>query len=116
MPDSPEDDIFNKHGVSMSGAGKIAIRLPPRGDMSKHDALVLAAWLVSLADPVGDTFQKVLDAVQRHVSEKGRHAKHTHIAEKAARQARGRSRVAQLVLWRAIAGSDQLRAMKQSST
>lgn len=64
MPDTPADDIFNKHGVSMSGAGKIAIMIPPRGDMTKRDALVLAAWLVSLADPIGDEFQKVLDAVQ----------------------------------------------------
>lgn len=63
MPDSPADDIFNKHGVSVGG-DKIAILLPPRGDMTKHDALVLAAWIVSLADPLGDEFQKILDAVQ----------------------------------------------------
>ena len=64
MPDSPADDIFNKHGVAVDGGGRIAILAPPRGVMSKHDALVLAAWIVALADPLGDEFQKILDAVQ----------------------------------------------------
>lgn len=61
--DETEIDIMNKFGVTFVNSG-ISIMLPPRGTISKDDALVLAAWLVCLADPLGDRFAKVLEAVQ----------------------------------------------------
>jgi hypothetical protein len=42
-------DTFNKYMVGMR-AGGIVIMLPPPGPISNEEALVLAAWLVSLAD------------------------------------------------------------------
>ncbi|CAN1724402.1 conserved protein of unknown function [Hyphomicrobium sp. 1Nfss2.1] len=59
---SEEIDVMNKFGVSVGGGG-IALLVPPRTPMTKDEALVLAAWLVALADPLGERFEKVLDAV-----------------------------------------------------
>lgn len=42
-------DTANKFLVGVRG-DKIAMLDPPRGEMSKDDALLLAAWLVTLAD------------------------------------------------------------------
>lgn len=56
-------DTFNKHMVGVSGDG-IMIMMPPRGAMTMEEALVLAAWLVTLADPLQDEFPRVLEAVQ----------------------------------------------------
>lgn len=55
-------DTTNRHGVSSRG-DKIALLIPPRGEMSKQDALTLAAWLVMLADPVGEQFERTLTAI-----------------------------------------------------
>lgn len=49
--------------VCASGGG-VGILMPPAGVMPKDKALRLAAWLVVMADPVGDDFQAVLDAVR----------------------------------------------------
>jgi hypothetical protein len=57
-----EVDTFNKFGVAMQ-AGVIWLR-PPSLRITREDALLLAAYLVSLADPGGDQFPKVLEAVQ----------------------------------------------------
>lgn len=57
-------DTANKHLVGAQG-GNIVILNPPRGPISKHDALVLAAWLVTLAaNDEGSDFDRVLRAVQ----------------------------------------------------
>lgn len=40
----------NRFFVGTIGAGQVAILKPPRGAMSRDDALNLAAWLVVLAD------------------------------------------------------------------
>ena len=50
--------------VSANSMGVALVR-PPHGLMSYDDALVLAAWLVSIADPQpSHTFKEVLEAVQ----------------------------------------------------
>jgi hypothetical protein len=58
-----EIDTFNKHMVGVQG-DNIVIMMLPRGPMSKADALVFAAWIVTLADDHDGGFQKVLAAVQ----------------------------------------------------
>ena len=57
-------DIDNKFMVAARGTGAVLIMNPPRGDITVDDALVLAAWLVAIADPLEDKFPKVLEAVQ----------------------------------------------------
>ncbi len=57
-------DTFNKYLVGMQ-AGKICIMMPPRGLMTTEEALVLAAWIVSMADPLGEKFAEALTAVQK---------------------------------------------------
>lgn len=56
-------DTCNRHMVGVQG-DKIGIGMPPRTLMTKEEALVLAAWLVALADPLGEKFAEVLDAVE----------------------------------------------------
>ena len=56
-------ETFNAHMVAVNGQG-IVILNPPRYPMSQDDALLLAAWLVSLADPGDDKFHAILEAVQ----------------------------------------------------
>ena len=58
-----EFEISNKFMVGMQ-AGKIRMLIPPRGPMTKEEALVLAAWLVCLADFGGDCFEQILEKVQ----------------------------------------------------
>jgi len=41
-------DTFNKHFVGVSN-GNVRIMLPPTGDMTPEEALMLAAWLVVMA-------------------------------------------------------------------
>lgn len=62
---SEEIDTFNKFMVGMR-AGHICIAAPPMAGLGilRADALLLAAYIVALADPVGDEFQQVLEAVQ----------------------------------------------------
>ncbi len=57
-----EIDTTNRHIVCMR-ADKIAIMMPPHGEMTKQDALTLAAWLVMLADPIGEQFERTLSAI-----------------------------------------------------
>lgn len=58
-------DTFNKFLVGMRAQEpNILIQRPVLGPITKADALNLAAYLVSLADPDGERFAKVLKAVQ----------------------------------------------------
>lgn len=56
-------DTMNRHMVSVC-AGKIALLNPPAAPITNDEALVLAAWLVALADPLGERFGDALEAVQ----------------------------------------------------
>lgn len=60
---SDEIETFNKYMVAVNGQG-IVIMNPPRYPMSSADAILLAAWLISLADPGDDKFKAILGAVQ----------------------------------------------------
>jgi len=55
-------DITNKYGVSLIG-GSILIINPPKHKISKEEALVLAAWLVALANDT-DTFGLIIEQVE----------------------------------------------------
>lgn len=58
-------DAGNKYMVSSSHGGKfVSILFPPQGVMSTDDAVLLAAWLVAIADPLKEKFGKVLKAVE----------------------------------------------------
>lgn len=56
-------ETVNKFLVSSSGDG-LMIMMPPRGKISHDDALLLAAYLVSMAFPATHPFEAVLAAVQ----------------------------------------------------
>lgn len=56
-------NTFNKYIVGMAHNG-LVIMNPPRAAMSTEEALVLAAWIVSMADPLGEKFAEALKAVQ----------------------------------------------------
>ena len=45
-------------------ADQIVIMNPPRAPISREDALLLAAWLVAIADPIEDDFHAILNAVK----------------------------------------------------
>jgi hypothetical protein len=48
-----------------SASGDILFIRSPQGPLSPNDALVLAAWIVSLAEPnANHTFEQVKEAVQ----------------------------------------------------
>jgi hypothetical protein len=51
-------------GTSSETSPNIIIMNPPRVAMSKADALVFAAWIVTLADDYEDGFEKALAAVR----------------------------------------------------
>lgn len=59
-------DTFNKYMVGARPGGSVIIFNAPtcRQAITAEDALVLAAWLVTLADPTGEKFAVVLEAVQ----------------------------------------------------
>ncbi len=57
-----EIDTINKFVVTIHGNHHVKIMTPPKGAISKADALLLAAWLVALADD-HDRFPDVLAAV-----------------------------------------------------
>lgn len=61
MPDA-EIETFNKFMVGVQGDQIVLMR--PASQFSKADALLLAAHLVSLADPCDEKFHDVLRAVQ----------------------------------------------------
>lgn len=55
-------DIFNRFGVGVQG-DEIVILMPPHGSITKEAALVMAAWLVALAD-TDDKFADILEEVE----------------------------------------------------
>lgn len=61
--DGEEIDTSNKFMVGVQG-DNIVIMLPPPGRITKRDALVFAAWIATLADDDGLSFDAVLAAVQ----------------------------------------------------
>lgn len=56
-------DTMNKFMVGVQGDSIVMLR-PPRGAISKKDALVFAAWIATLADDDGLSFDAALKAVQ----------------------------------------------------
>lgn len=52
------------HGVVSAKGDRVIILNPPHHAMEKDEALVFAAWIVAIADPTGERFRQVLDAVQ----------------------------------------------------
>jgi len=58
-------DTFNKYIVAVgAGSAGVMIMNPPREKMTKADALLLAAWIVALADPLDEHFHEILHAVR----------------------------------------------------
>lgn len=60
---SEEIDTLNDWLVGSRG-GKIVIASLPLRPLEKHEALRLAAWIVAIADPGHEDFEKVLEAVE----------------------------------------------------
>jgi hypothetical protein len=60
MPD--QIDTINDHLVGVNGFG-VVITLPPAAPMDRDEALRLAAWLVAVADPGGERFEEIRNAV-----------------------------------------------------
>lgn len=68
------DGVEDRAGVDVTnwalvghrvGDGAITIQYPPTaGGITKKEALVLAAWLVALADPGDEEFPAILEAVR----------------------------------------------------
>jgi len=58
-----EIETINDCLVGGNSAGMVTILMPPLGPMDKAKALRLAAWLVAIADPGGDEFAAVHEAV-----------------------------------------------------
>jgi len=56
-------DATNIHMVSMNSVGDILILNPPTKLLSRDAALTLAAWIVTLADPMEEEFNKHMKAV-----------------------------------------------------
>jgi hypothetical protein len=59
------EDILNKFGVSLVSTNAIALLNPPQAFqvLSKKEALMLAAWLVALADPQENQFNTIFEKV-----------------------------------------------------
>lgn len=55
-------DTANKFKVVATIGGAVQLA-PIAGDLTREDALNLAAWLVYVADPDGEHFQTVLGSV-----------------------------------------------------
>lgn len=56
-------DIINKFGVGATSDRRIGI-LKFDVSMDREEALLLAAWIVALADPLDEDFTKILEAVR----------------------------------------------------
>lgn len=56
-------DTTNKFMVGIQG-GNVTILFPPSGPITKDEALVFAAWVVTLAGATNEQFEAVLDEVQ----------------------------------------------------
>jgi hypothetical protein len=63
MADEKKIDTFNKFLVGLRGE-TIVIVSPPLAPLSVDDALLLAAYLVVMADPDGEKFEAVKAAVE----------------------------------------------------
>lgn len=60
-----EIDTFNKYLVSVKGECLLMLRPPQLGEaLTKSEALLLAAYLVALADPEDAEFPRMLKAVR----------------------------------------------------
>ena len=57
-------DTTNSQLAGISGDGDDIIVMFPKAQMSKPEAIRHAAWLAVLADPMGDEFAAVLEAVR----------------------------------------------------
>jgi hypothetical protein len=57
-------DTFNKFAVGVQGDKITIFNIVGPARISNDEALNLAAWLVSLADPDGEKFTDMLSAVQ----------------------------------------------------
>lgn len=57
-------DTFNKFIVGVMGPDRLMIMNPPRGHISRDEALLLAAYLVTLSAVPREDFLAVLDAVE----------------------------------------------------
>lgn len=57
-------DTFNKFMVGSQGSGGIVILRPPTMPLTKEEALIFAAWIVTLAADDDAEFQQALDAVR----------------------------------------------------
>lgn len=56
----------NEYFVGATVSGQVALQLPPRGPISKRQAIELAAWLITMAgDYDGAQLQRALEVVQR---------------------------------------------------
>lgn len=59
-------DVDNKHGVAAIG-DRIAVMFPPRGPMTRREAMIFAAWILALAcygeTQPGGEFDSILDEV-----------------------------------------------------
>lgn len=58
------EDTMNVHLVSTGGDDRIFIVRPPSAPLTREQALLFAAWIVTLADPMGEDFPLALKAVQ----------------------------------------------------
>lgn len=60
------DDVTNEHivGSTIFGDGSISIIRPPAGPITRKQALVFAAWIVTLAERNPGEFKRALEAVQ----------------------------------------------------
>ncbi len=56
-------DVSNSQIVGAAGDGTVTVTWP-RARMTRQEALVHAAWLVMVADPLGDEFADVMAQVQ----------------------------------------------------
>lgn len=63
--DEEEIDTLNRFVVALNGVGQIVVLGSVPRLLTKEQALNLAAYLVTLGDPDGRRFRRVLRAVQR---------------------------------------------------
>ena len=59
-----EVDITNWWWVGINGLGAVSVGQPPTGAMSREKALVLAAWLVAIAEVEVGQFDAILNRVR----------------------------------------------------
>ena len=59
----PESGYGTKFFVGAQG-GEFVIQFMATPRLTRDEALTLAAWLVAMADPVGEDFSTILDAVK----------------------------------------------------